>query len=131
MASQVSLTQVNTVVNGVFVVTFSVFNNQISPAFSQMISDFGEPILTLGGTYVVGGEVPNFTLPTQVVRLISDLPLSWSFDPANPILSSIYAQQQAAYFAAQYVISFNTAVDSLIAKADTWTAQTIVNFPTS
>jgi hypothetical protein len=131
MSTQVSLSQVNSVQNGVFVLTFSVFNNQISQAFSKAIQDFGEPTISIGGLYTPGGSVPAFTLPTQVIRLISDLPFTIQFDPSNPILSSEYAQQQAAYFATQFIAAFNTAVTTLIATADTWTNQTIVNFPTS
>ena len=129
MASQVSLIQTNTVQSGVFNITFSVYNNLITPAFTQLIADFGEPILTIGGTYTPGGSVPAFTWPTQVLRLISDLPVNFVFDPANPILSATYTQQQAAYFAAQYLTAFDAAVTALVAKSDTFSGQTITNFP--
>jgi hypothetical protein len=130
MANQVTLIQVNSIQNGVFVINFSVFNNEITPSFTQMIQDYGEPNITIGGTYTPGGEIPAFTLPTSIYRLISDLPLTFQFDPSNPALSSTYAQQQATYFATQFISTFNTAVNALVEQSDTFSSSTITNFPT-
>ena len=131
MANQVSLLQTIQPVNGVYAVNFSINNKQITPYFSSLLAEYGEPTITIGGTYNPTSPTPAFTLDTTVYRLISDLPIVYNFDPNNPAFSAQYIQQQVTYFASQFVLTFNTAVTTLLASSDTISGQTIINFPTS
>lgn len=129
MAYLVTVLQTNAIVNGVYDVTFSIFNNYISPTYTALVAEYGEPTITVGGTYTPSAPVPAFTLPVQILNITSDLPITFPFDPANPALSSLYAEEQAKYFACEFVVAFNTAVMTLASNIDTFSGQSLSNFP--
>lgn len=130
MATLIRLFNNQTTNNGVLYVTFSIQPDSITPALQTLIQDFGEPTISVGGTLTPGGGVPPFTIPVVVLRVVSDLPYQAAFDPSNAAFSPSNLQAQAEYYVTEFTNLYNDAITTLQANVDTWTAQSIISFPT-
>jgi len=127
MATYVSLNRQQVLVNDLYNVTWSVRQGSITQTLTNAIAAFSEPAVAIATSYTPGSPAPVFTVPAQTYRLISDLPITFSFDPTNPALSATYIQDQVTYFISQFEAQYISTVNTLIDQMDTYSGEFILN----
>ncbi len=120
------LSQVNEINNSVWSVTFTIQPGSLSQADQQLIAKFGElPLIQVGGTFETSAL--QYTLPSQLIRIVSDLPFTQTFDsttaPFNQGFSNTKLQVDA--WVTAFLAAYEDAFSTLRANTDTFTGQTL------
>jgi hypothetical protein len=120
------LNQVNAIENSIWTVTFSIQPGSLSQADQQLLSKFGElPLVQTGGTFETSSL--QYTLPSQYLRMVSDLPYTQQFDsttaPFNQGFTNTKSQVQAWITA--FLSNYEGAFTTLRANTDTFSGQTL------
>ena len=104
--------------DGVYVV--SVHTEDWSEAEKSLMAKYGEPSIDIGGTFSV--EYLEFTLPTQLVRVMSESPFTQRFDSRD----NVDAEARALLWQQTVVGRITDTVVSLRLLGDTFTGEEVV-----
>ena len=108
--------------NGVFKVTITT--EDWSEGDRQLMADYGEPQIDLGGT--IDGQAPDyvvFQLPDDYVNVMSDSPFQQGFDSRDT--SAATAQDRAIAWKTTMVGRIEQAVTVMRETADTFTNEEV------
>lgn len=89
---------------------------------TDLISEFGEPTVEVGGTIPVAGDDP-YVLPTKQSLIKSGFPVTQTFDG----VAFANAQERADSWKIEVLARITTVMGLLRAKADTFTGETTNN----
>ena len=101
-----------------------LFTNDI-PSITQkdkeLIKGFGEPTISVGGTYLADTE-NEYTLPVIYLKVISDLPYTQKFDARDADFSDNTSTKVLAY-RDDFVTKFTAAFTTLRNSVDNFTGE--------
>jgi hypothetical protein len=111
--------------NDIWKLTFVNAPEYLSEGDKKLMSQFGEPEIDLGGTFLEDTE-NEFTLPTKKAKLRSDFPYTSSFDSRDSDFSENTKIKVEGYRDA-IVTRFTDAMTDLREIEDTFTGERTYN----
>ena len=112
------------IVNGVYIDTFTLDVSTLSDNDKQLLAKHGEPVINAGGAYGSGGDA--YTLPDEYIKIVSGLPFTQKFDPANSTFTT-HTQTKAEAYITGFLATYQAALAALRALTDTFSGQQLVN----
>jgi hypothetical protein len=113
-----------TIDNGVWKIVFDLEADKLSASDKDLISKFGEPRIDTGGTFSTGSN--QYTLPSNIIRVVTELPFTQSFDSTTAPFNTATAVKAQA-FQDSFTTKYTTAFATLRANPDTFTGEFLVN----
>ena len=101
------------------VYTVSLATEDWSQGDKDLMTEFGEPQIDLGGSFTT----PTFTLPNKLVSILSDSPFVQSFDSRDHADADDRADRWATDVSARLVASVNT----LRSNSDSFSREEVQN----
>ncbi len=109
------------VTNGVYRVIIRV--EDVSQQDEQLMLQYGQPVVDLGGTFSPVAPAPQFTLPTRLARILAgDYVFRQEFD----IRDTEFAAADANAWHTEVVDRITEAMITLRANTDTFTTEEVV-----
>lgn len=121
------ISQVTAIDNSIWTASFSIQQGSISQSDSQLISKFGElPLIQTGGSFESSGLA--YTLPSNYIRIVSDLPFTQSFDSTSTPFNQGFSntEAQVAAFITYFVTTYEAAWATLRENVDTFSKQVLI-----
>ena len=115
----------NSINNDVYTVVFDQDRTAISQSDKDLITKYGEPLIDVGGTFLAatGNE---YTLPSQFIRIVSDLPFTQTFDSTTAPFNTATVTK-VTQFVTDTLTKIEDAVTTLRANTDTFSGETVTN----
>lgn len=111
--------------NLVYNVTLELKAEEISEGDKLLMQKFGEPEIDLGGTFLAN-TANEYTLPSNLIRIKSDLPITIRFDSRDEQFETNTVTKVDAFISAT-TTKFNSAFTTLRNNGDGYTGEQIVN----
>ena len=96
----------------------SLYTQEWSEADQALIEQFGEPEIDLGGSFT---GPPAFTLPSNLVRIMSESPFTQSFD-FNDYAD---AEDRAGIWNTEIIVRIKSAVTTFRANTDDFSGEAV------
>lgn len=106
--------------NGVYKI--AIHSEDWSELDRQLMTRYGEPTIDLGGSFYLSDPYEEFTLSTDLVRIMTESPFVQSFDSRD------YddAEARALAWKTEIVTRLTAAIETMRAQADTFTQEEVV-----
>ena len=109
------------ITDGVWSVGFSLDYKALSESDKQLVSQFGEPLIDTGGTFLAGTP-EEYTLPSNFIRIFSELPFTQSFDSKSTTFATA-TLSKVTEFKVVFLSRFDAALATLRASVDNFTGE--------